>query len=72
MKIKYHEDDYRDGSDNFPREVAFLMKKHKCARRDIEIDTRHPCGEDVIFIKGVWQGYVDECLYAEMESCQTR
>lgn len=44
------------------------MKKHKCSRRDIEIDTRHPCGEDVIFIKGIWQGYVDESFYEEMDT----
>lgn len=48
-KIRYDLEDMRDNSANFPKEVKFLMHKYGCARRDIVIDSQHPCGEDVIF-----------------------
>lgn len=65
-KVRYHQDDLRDNSQNFPCEVAWLMRKYNCARRDIVIDSGHPCGEDVIFICGKYAGYVDERFYEEM------
>lgn len=66
-KIRYHPDDLYDNSDDFPEVVKYLMQKHQCVRRDIVIDSRHPCGEDVIFVRGKWEGYVDERFYEEME-----
>lgn len=66
-KIHYCLEDMRDNSANFPKEVKFLMHKHACERRDIVIDSRHPCGEDVIFIRGKWEGYIDERFYDEFD-----
>lgn len=66
-KIRYHQEDSRDSSDDFPKEVKWLMQKHRCARRDIEIDCQHPCGDDVIFIRGEWAGYLDESFYDELD-----
>lgn len=66
-KIRYDLEDMRDNSANFPKEVKFLMHKYGCARRDIVIDSQHPCGEDVIFIRGKWEGYLDESFYDEFD-----
>lgn len=65
-KVRYRVEDMSDGTALFPREVTWLMKKHKCSRQEIEIDINHPCGEDVIFVRGKWEGYIDEAFYKEM------
>jgi hypothetical protein len=49
--------------EEFETEIQFLMKKHRLSRNDIRIDADHPVGEDVLYIKGKFAGYLDEYFY---------
>ncbi len=48
---------------DFEEEIKFLMKEWNLQRRDIKISPDHPCGEDVLYIKGKFAGYLDEYFY---------
>lgn len=49
--------------EEFETEIQFLMKKHRLSRSDIRIDADHPVGEDVLYIKEKFAGYLDEYFY---------
>ncbi|BBC78252.1 Hypothetical protein KNT65_gp241 [Escherichia phage EcS1] len=49
--------------EEFEEEIKFLKKKHGISDSDIRIVPDHPCGEDVLYIKGKFAGYIDEYFY---------
>lgn len=50
--MRYSIDDAFNYEEEFETEIQFLMKKHNLKRQDIRILADHPCGEDVLYIKG--------------------
>lgn len=63
--MKYDISDMWNKDEEFEEEIRFLMKKHGLKRSDIRIDADHPVGEDVLYIKGKFAGYIDEYFYSE-------
>ncbi|AVR55372.1 hypothetical protein PSH1140_167 [Enterobacter phage myPSH1140] len=51
--------------DEFETEIQFLMKSRRVRRDDIRIIPDHPVGEDVLYIKGKFAGYLDVYFYEE-------
>lgn len=49
--------------DEFETEIQFLIKTHRLKRSDIRIIPDHSVGEDVLYIKNKFAGYLDECFY---------
>ncbi len=63
--MKYSTDDAFNYEEEFETEIQFLMKKYNLKRQDIRILADHPCGEDVLYIKGKFAGYLDEYFYSK-------
>lgn len=59
-----------DVSQDFPQEVAYIVKHLGVAYRDVRI-TDHPCGEWCIWVKRNgeerWMGYVDSDFHFAMD-----
>lgn len=51
--------------DEFETEIQFLMQTRRLKRSDIRIVPDHPVGEDVLYIKGKFAGYLDIYFYEE-------
>lgn len=52
---------------DYHKEIHFISKKYACKVTDVEIDTNHPVGELVIFIKRKYYGYIDNEFYKMMD-----
>ena len=53
-------------NDDFREEKNFISKLLGVKYNKIVIDENHPCGEDVIFINGNYNGYIDQRFYDYM------
>lgn len=51
---------------DFKQEIHWIATTLGISARRIEIDAEHPVGEDVIFIDGVYNGYLDQQFYDYM------
>lgn len=74
MKCKFYEvppalviDEEGDSRD-FTQEIAFISNLLHIKSGRIRISADHPCGEDVIFIDGVYNGYLDSDFYSFMDN----
>lgn len=56
-----------DVYESFNKEKCFISKYLGVDIKKIVIDCNHPCGEHVIFINGVYNGYLDNDFYLFME-----
>lgn len=73
MKYKFHEEvpDYKihfseteiQNPHAFSKEKNFIAKGAGCKVQEVVIDTDHPVGEYVIFVKGKYFGYLDSLFY---------
>lgn len=73
MKYKFHEQppDIQDDEEeerNFLQEIHFISDYLGIDKSRIKISADHPCGEDVIFIDGAYNGYLDNKFYDFMIS----
>ncbi|AYN56679.1 hypothetical protein DPMPNEAM_00250 [Escherichia phage p000y] len=63
--MRYSIEDAFNNDEEFETEIKFLMEKYRLRRQDIRILADHPCGEDVLYIKGKFAGYIDEYFYTK-------
>lgn len=68
MRHNYELQDAWDNSEEYPEEINFLMDIEKVSRKDIVISNDNIFGEEMIYIKGRFYGYVDEAFYLEMKA----
>ena len=70
--MRYSIDDAFNYEEEFETEIQFLMKKYNLKRQDIRILADHPCGEDVLYVKGKFSGHRTEYAGAEAYFYQQR
>lgn len=63
--MRYSIDDAFNQDEEFEEEIKYMMKEWKLNRADIRILADHPCGEDVLYVKGKFAGYLDEYFYSK-------
>ena len=62
--MRYSIDDAFNQDEEFEEEIKYMMKERKLNRADIRICADHPCGENVIYVKGKFAGYIDDAFYS--------
>lgn len=67
MKGLVWDEENRESRKDFYKEIKWIAKTRRVPESSIELDVNHPVGEVVIFIDGVYWGYLDTSFYDFME-----
>lgn len=67
MKGLGWEEENWESRKDFYKEIKWIAKTRRVQESSIELDVNHPVGEIVIFIDGVYCGYLDSSFYDFME-----